>query len=192
MEAALGLIFSCLICFLFTWQVALVVTITCPFMVFGGLGMSRLQFSQKDVEATSKLANALLNDIIMNYRTVVSFGQKNVQFILERYSSLLIGPHSANLKRAHVSGLFFGYSQSIRFVYIAFVFYIAALMSQRYNLNRQSVFTACYVVFVGAIGSGVSMSQIPSVSKAKQSAKHVFSIIETPSEINPLQKGEPA
>ena len=42
MEAALGLIFSCLICFLFTWQVALVVTITCPFMVLGGLGMSRL------------------------------------------------------------------------------------------------------------------------------------------------------
>lgn len=41
-EAAFGLIFSCLICFLFTWQVALVVTITSPFMVLGGLGMSRL------------------------------------------------------------------------------------------------------------------------------------------------------
>jgi len=46
-EAALGLFFSCLICFVFTWQVALVVTVTCPFMVLGGLGMSRLQFNQK-------------------------------------------------------------------------------------------------------------------------------------------------
>jgi len=41
-EAALGLIFSCLICCLFTWQVGLIVCITSPFMVIGGLGMSRL------------------------------------------------------------------------------------------------------------------------------------------------------
>jgi ABC-type multidrug transport system fused ATPase/permease subunit len=88
-EAGLGLIFSCLVCFLFTWQVALVVTATSPFMVLGGLGMSRLQFSQKDVELSSKLANALLNDIIINYRTVISFGEKNVQFIISKYSELL-------------------------------------------------------------------------------------------------------
>jgi len=47
LEAALGLFFSCCICFLFSWRVALVVTLTCPFMVLGGLGMSKLQFNQK-------------------------------------------------------------------------------------------------------------------------------------------------
>lgn len=41
-EAALGLFFSCLICFLFSWRVALVVTLTCPFMVLGGLGTAKL------------------------------------------------------------------------------------------------------------------------------------------------------
>jgi len=46
-EAALGLFFSCLICFVFSWRVGLVVTLTCPFMVLGGLGMSKLQFNQK-------------------------------------------------------------------------------------------------------------------------------------------------
>lgn len=105
-------------------------------MVLGGLGMSRLQFSQKDVELSSKLANSLLNDIIINYRTVISFGEKNVQFILSRYATLLLGTHQANIRRAHISGLFFGYSQSIRFIYVAFIFYIAALFSSRYNLNK--------------------------------------------------------
>jgi hypothetical protein len=38
------------------------------------------------------------------------------------------------------------------------VFYVAAVFIQRFNLNSQSVFTGCYVVFVGAIGSGVSIS----------------------------------
>jgi hypothetical protein len=46
----------------------------------------------------------------MNYRTVISFGEKNLQFILNRYSDLLVVPHLANIKRAHISGLFFGYS----------------------------------------------------------------------------------
>ena len=45
------------------------------------------------------------------------------------------------------------------------------------------------MVFVGAIGSGVSISQMPSISKAKQAARTVFGIIEEPSQINPKQKG---
>jgi ABC-type multidrug transport system fused ATPase/permease subunit len=44
-EAGLGLFFSCLICFIFSWQLGFVVTFTSPFMVLGGLGMSKLQFN---------------------------------------------------------------------------------------------------------------------------------------------------
>jgi len=79
-------------------------------MVLGGLGMSKLQFNQKDVEENYKAANALLSDIIMNYRTIIAFGDKNVNMILERYSELLIIPKQAGIKKAHISGLFFGYS----------------------------------------------------------------------------------
>lgn len=82
-----------------------------------------------------KQANALLNDLIMNYRTVISFGEKNVQFMLTRYYELLAVPHQTNIKRAHISGLFFGYSQAIRFVFIGFVFFVAALFVQKENLD---------------------------------------------------------
>jgi len=41
-EAGLGLFFSCLICFIFAWELAIIVTITSPFMVLGGLGISKL------------------------------------------------------------------------------------------------------------------------------------------------------
>jgi len=41
-EAGLGLFFSSLICFIFCWQLAIVVTILSPFMVLGGLGISKL------------------------------------------------------------------------------------------------------------------------------------------------------
>jgi hypothetical protein len=41
-EAILGMTISAAICFYFTWQLALVVTAVSPFMILGGLGMSKL------------------------------------------------------------------------------------------------------------------------------------------------------
>ena len=52
------------------------------------------------------------------------------------------------------------------------------------------VFTGCYVVFTGSIGAGVAISQMPSMSKAKEAAKLIFGIIEEQSEIDPKQPGE--
>ena len=69
---------------------------------------------------------------------------------------------------------------------------MAALFVQQLGLDTlqtQRTFTGCYVVFVGAIGSGVSISQMPSISRARQSAKTVFGIIEEPSQIDPKQPG---
>ena len=78
--------------------------------------------------------------------------------ILDRYAALLVIPREAGIKKAHISGLFFGYSQGIRFVFIGIVFYLAAVFIGRYNLDEQQVYSGCYVVFVGSIGTGVSLS----------------------------------
>ena len=65
------------------------------------------------------------------------------------------------------------------------------MILQKYDdLNSQDVFTGCYVVFVGSIGCGVSISQMPSISAAKAAAKKVFGIINEESKINPKQAGE--
>lgn len=45
-------------------------------------------------------------------------------------------------------------------------------------------------MFVGAIGAGVSVSQMPSKSKAEKSATNVFAIIEEDSLIDSRQEGE--
>ena len=44
-EAFLGIFISCLICFVFSWQLAIIITLISPFMVLGGLGMAKLQFN---------------------------------------------------------------------------------------------------------------------------------------------------
>lgn len=44
LEALLGITVSCIICFIFDWRLALICSAVSPFMVAGGLFMSRLQF----------------------------------------------------------------------------------------------------------------------------------------------------
>ena len=92
-EALLGLIASCAICFIFSWQLAIVVTLISPFMVLGGLGMTKLSINAEAVESAYKEANALLSDVVMNYRTVMTLGDKNVELLLWRYQELLVIPH---------------------------------------------------------------------------------------------------
>lgn len=92
-EASLSLLFSCLLCFIFAWQIALIVILTSPFMVMGGLGMASLQFNNKETDESNLSAGAFLNDVVLNYRTVISLGHKNVEYILSRYDNLLEGPY---------------------------------------------------------------------------------------------------
>jgi ABC-type transport system involved in Fe-S cluster assembly fused permease/ATPase subunit len=73
-------------------------------------------------------SNALLSDVIMNYRTVISFGQKNIHFLLDKYDKLLEEPNKRGVKNAHLSGLLYGYSEFARFGFIAAVFYIGMVL----------------------------------------------------------------
>ena len=74
-------------------------------------------------------------------------------------------------------------------MFIALVCYSAAVFIKIFYLDEQEVYTGCYVVFVGSIGTGVSLSQLPSITKAREAARLIFGIIEEPSKIDPKQRG---
>jgi len=82
LEAVLGLALSCAVLYFFCWQLALVATFASPFMVMGGLGISKLQFATKSTDDAYKQANSLLSDLIINYRTVISLGEKNMDYLI--------------------------------------------------------------------------------------------------------------
>ena len=46
----------------------------------------------------------------MNYRTVIGFGEKNIDHLLGIFDKLLEEPHKLGVKNAHLSGFYFGYS----------------------------------------------------------------------------------
>jgi ABC-type multidrug transport system fused ATPase/permease subunit len=79
LESFLTLATGIAISFYFSWRVALVGLGCSPFMIVGAVMASKLQWKANMPGANSKQdyykeTNALLTDIIMNYRTVISFG----------------------------------------------------------------------------------------------------------------------
>jgi len=86
-EAGLSLIIAVGIACIYSWRLALLVTLCLPIMLVGVVFMSRLQWGNKgggksagtfkEADDYSK-SNALLTDVILNYKTVISFGDKNV------------------------------------------------------------------------------------------------------------------
>jgi len=55
-------------------------------------------------------------------------------------------------------------------VFVGLAFWIGARMVTIYGLDKESVFLSVFAIFSAAFGVGTSLSNLPSINKAKQSA----------------------
>ena len=129
-------------------------------------------------------SNALLSDVIINYRTVIGFGQKNVDKVVERFTDLLKEPSRKKVKNAHLSGIFFGYSNCARMLFLGLVFWIGSWLVREYENQSDDIYLAIWILFSTCMGAGIAMSNVPSVQKAKNSAKNIFNIIDESSSLD--------
>jgi ABC-type multidrug transport system fused ATPase/permease subunit len=159
LEAVLTILCSVVISCIYSWRVALVTLAVSPMQVIGTFAMGKLQWRRNEEEDAYKKSNALLSEIIMNYRTIVGFGDKNIDQIMAKYHTHLYLPNRAAVRKAHISGFFFGYSQYAKLGMIGIVFYLATEIMYKYDLDQLDVYTAVYVIFIGAVGTGFSLSQ---------------------------------
>jgi len=139
LESFFCLTIGCAISGFFEWRMTIVCIVATPFVMIGGIIMSRLQWkasagkrgfnqeeNQKKKDDPYEQSNALLSDVILNYRTVISFGQRNVDTIMSNYEKLLESPASVRVRNAHIAGLAYGYSLCVRFIFIGTIFWIAS------------------------------------------------------------------
>lgn len=64
------------------------------------------------------------------------------------------------------------------------MFYIASVFIKNKADKPEDTYIAVYVLFVAALGSGISMSNAPSMSVARASANTIFAIIDEKSQID--------
>ena len=71
-----------------------------PILIIGSFAVARILWGNNrgKIAGTTKeadeyeKANALLSDIVLNYKTVTSFGEKNVKKVFEKFSLLMVEP----------------------------------------------------------------------------------------------------
>jgi len=157
---------------------------TVPILIVGVIAMSNLQwkkttYGQGNNEQDPYLkSNALLSDVILNYKTVISFGEKNINSVIKKYEQLLEEPAAKRIRTSHIAGFFFGYSQAARMVFVGVVFYLGTLAIRKMNIKGDNVFISIWILFSCAMGAGSSMSNVPSVKKAKEAAGKIFEITD--------------
>ena len=113
-------------------------------------------------------ANALLQDVIINYRTVISFGQGSVDELTKNFDKLLTGPIEERKAKHKKTGFYFGIVLSSRSIYFAVVFAIALeLIVNVLKQDRELVFFATYIIAFSVSGFGYQLANIPSIAEAK-------------------------
>ena len=97
------------IAFYFDWRISLVALGTVPFMMIGGIMEAKFQagLGQGNSSSSAK-AESLANEVIINYRTIASFGNKKQ--IIDSYEGYLDQPYKQNVKKAFMTGIAYGFS----------------------------------------------------------------------------------
>lgn len=193
-EAFLGLLLGLLISMAISWRMALLTVAVSPVMLIGVYAMSRLQWGNKSGKSKAdrdsstideyEQSNALLSDVIINYRTVIGFGQSNVDAVVNKFQKFLEEPSRKKVRNAHIGGFFFGYSNCARMLFLGIVFYIGSWLVQEGTDESDDIYLAIWILFSTCMGAGIAMSNVPSVQKAKNSASNIFAIIDEKSTLD--------
>jgi len=94
-------------------------------------------------------------------------------------------PRDQNIKIAHYSGIFFGYSLNARVFFVAITMYFGTLIFKHTDKTAFEIFTAINILLMASAASGMSAANVPSVARAVQSANKVFDVIDEQSTLDP-------
>jgi ATP-binding cassette subfamily B (MDR/TAP) protein 1 len=162
--------------FIYSWELALFIVGFVPFFLIGGMLEMKIMkgFSGKNtaLEGAGKVAN----EAIVNIRTVASL-TKEPKFV-EDYQKLTSIPYRDSLRKAHILGFTFAFSQSLLFFAYAAIFTFGAWLITHRGLYFQDMFKVFAAIIFGAMAVGQASQFAPDYGKAKAAAARVFTLLD--------------
>ncbi|BFY98378.1 hypothetical protein BsWGS_01418 [Bradybaena similaris] len=167
-----------IISFIYGWKLTLVILGFMPFILLGGAMEIKMLAGQagKNKEALEG-AGKVAVESIENIRTVAPLTKEDAFFQL--YMGNLEKPYKAALKKAHLVGITYSFSQSIIYFAYAAAFVFGAYLIEQNEMSFGDVFLVFSAIVYGAMGLGNAAAFAPDVGKAQLSARKIIHLIDT-------------
>ncbi|CAH1787977.1 unnamed protein product [Owenia fusiformis] len=165
------------IAFIFGWKLSLVILAFIPLIVLCGAVETRVLtgVANKDKKALEKAGKVAL-EAIENIRTVA--GLTREQTFFELYNEMLEEPYQNSIKKAHIYGVAFSFSQAVIYFSWAAAFTFGAYQIQIGEMTFDNVFKVFAAIVFGAMALGQTAAFAPDYSKARNAAGRIFKLLD--------------
>ncbi|XP_076438744.1 ATP-dependent translocase ABCB1-like [Babylonia areolata] len=172
-----------IIAFIYGWQLTLLVIGFLPLIILCGfLEVRILAGVAGSNKAALEEAGKTATEAIEYMRTVVALGREVT--MQERFMEHLRGPYNATLKKGHIVGFAFGFSQGWLYFVYASAFMLGAYLIEESEMTFDDVFLVFGAIVFGAIALGNASAFSPDASKAQVSAQHIIKLLDSVPSIN--------
>jgi len=177
LQAIFAMLIAVLISVAHEWRLGLVGAVLFPVMVVSVVLGQKVSHGVDSVERDAFEKSAKLAiEAISNIRTVA--GLRCEAKYVEMFTKLLEEPHKRTIRRSHLRGFIFGFSQGSQFIMYSAIMWYGGYLVQIGATNFSTVFTVAEAIMAGAWMMGNAFAFTGDFSKALEAAGRVFELLD--------------